>query len=136
MSIQGLGNNSLFNLNNIRTLAGSSGSASTSGSGGGVFSLGGNGGGGSSTAGNGNATSNDVGDGNLGLGDVNSKDGNVSDALNSVAGESALQQQFKNQLSLINLQERIQTQSRTVEILTNILKSRHDAALSAARNVK
>jgi len=130
MSIQGLNNSSFFNLNNIRTLAGNNSSSSSSSTGG-SFDLGGNNG--SSTSG----SFNDTGTGNnLGVGDVNSKDPNVSSALDSVAGESAIQQQFKNQLSLINLQERIQSQSRTVEILTNILKARHDAALSAARNVK
>ena len=126
MSIQGLGNNSLFNLNNIRTLAGTN--ASSKGSNGGSFDLGS--GSDSGTLGN------NVGTGDLGLGNVNGKDANVEKALDSVAGESAIQQQFKNQLALVNLQERVQSQSRTVEILTNIMKSRHDAALSAARNLK
>lgn len=124
MSIQGLNNNSLFNLSNIKSLAGGGTRNATSG---GSFDLGGN---------SSSNSSNSIGEGNLGLGDVNSQDSNVSDALGSVAGENALQNQFKNQLALVNLQERIQTQSRTVEILTNILKSRHDAALSAARNLK
>ncbi|MBI4853415.1 MAG: hypothetical protein HY819_16600 [Acidobacteria bacterium] len=127
MSIQGL-NNSNFNLGNIGSLTNRT-SASTSG---GSFDLG-NGSGGVSSSFTG---SNSVGEGNLGLGDVNTKDANVENALNSVAGENAIQQQFKNQLSLINLQERIQSQSRTTEILTNILKSRHDTALDAARNLK
>ncbi len=124
MAIQGL-NQSQYNLNNIRSLTGN---ASASTSSGGTFDLGGS----SSSSSN----SGNIGEGNLGLGDVNSKDANVESALNSVAGESAIQQQFKNQLSLINLQERIQNQSRTSAILTNILKSRHDAALDAARNLK
>ena len=124
MSVQGL-NGGLFDLGSIRSLAGGSGAASKTSSGG-SFDLGG-----SSTS-----SSNNVGDGNLGLGDVSAKDQNVESALNSVAGESAIQQQFRNQLALVNLQERVQSQSRTVEILTNILKARHDASLSAARNVK
>ncbi len=123
MGIQGLNN---YNLDSIKGLSNSTRtSASTTG---GTFDLGG------SSGGSGN--SNNIGEGNLGLGDVSSKDTNVESALNSVAGESAIQQQFKNQLSLINLQERIQNQSRTSAILTNILKSRHDAALDAARNLK
>jgi len=130
MAIQGL-NNSNFNLNNIRSLTGGGGGAKASTTGGGSFDLG-NGSGGVNSG----LTGNNLGEGNLGLGDVNTKDANVENALNSVAGESAIQQQFKNQLSLINLQERIQSQSRTTEILTNILKSRHDTALDAARNLK
>jgi hypothetical protein len=123
MSISGLNNNSLFNLNNIRTLSGSGTASATRG---GAFDLG-----------SGNSVNNsNVGNGDLGLGDVSSRDANVEQAVGSVAAENALQQQFKNQLALVNLQERVQSQSRAVEILTNILKARHDAALSAARNVK
>lgn len=128
MSIQGLGNNNFFNLNNIRSLAGNSNATSTGGS----FTLGD----GSGTGSTGSTNFNQVGSGDLGLGDVPGRDQNVETALNSVAGDSALQQQFRNQLALVNLQERVQAQSRTVEILTNILKARHDASLSAARNVK
>jgi hypothetical protein len=131
MSIQGLNNKSDFNLGTIRSLAGNA-SSSTTNSTGGSFDLG-NGSGGVNSGFTGN---NNIGEGNLGLGDVNPKDSNVENALNSVAGDSAIQQQFKNQLALDNLQERIQSQSRTVEILTNILKSRHDTALDAARNLK
>jgi hypothetical protein len=134
MSIQGLNNSSLFNLNNIRTLAGGNNTSNSSSSTGGSFDLGS-----SNGSSSGNATGSNIdgiANGNLGIGDIQSRDSNVDSALNSVAGESAIQQQFKNQLALVNLQERIQSQSRTVEILTNILKSRHDAALSAARNVK
>lgn len=119
MAIQGLNN---FNLNNIQSLSNRTSSTNSGGS----FSLGGG------SAGVGNS----LGEGNLGLGDVNTKDPNVENALNSVAGESAIQQQFKNQLALINLQERIQSQSRTTEVLTNILKARHDTALDAVRNLK
>lgn len=132
MSIQGLNNGSLFNLGSIRSLAGSgSGSSSSSG---GSFSLGGG-----SSSGSMGPASNDissVGQGNLGLGTVPSNSPDVSNALNSVAGDSALSAQFQSQLALVNLQERVQNQSRTVEILTNVLKSRHDAALDAIRNVK
>jgi hypothetical protein len=124
MAIQGLGN---YGLNNIQSLGG--GRAATTGSSGGSFSLGG-------VSGNGPSINNDLGEGNLGLGNVNSQDPNVQGALNSVAGESAIQQQFQNQLALINLQDRVQSQSRTTEILTNIMKSRHDTALDAARNLK
>ncbi len=122
MAIQGI-NNSFFDLSSIRSI--SSGAASRKSTGG-TFSLDG----GSSSS------VNNIGNGDLGLGDVNSRDPQTANALNSVAGESALQQQFQNQLALINLQERIQSQSRTVEVLTNILKSRHDASMSAVRNVK
>ncbi|MBL8151200.1 MAG: hypothetical protein JNN15_14850 [Blastocatellia bacterium] len=119
MAIQGLGNN-FFDLSSIRSIAG--GSAARTG---GSFDLGGNAG-----------VSNNLGQGDLGLGNVASSDTTTEGALNSVAGESAIQAQFRNQLALINLQERIQNQSRTVEILTNVLKSRHDASMAAARNVK
>jgi hypothetical protein len=132
MSIQGLNNKSQFDLSSIKGISNSINSNSTSSSsGGGSFTLG-NGSGGVNSG----LVGDNLGEGNLGLGDVNTKDQNVENALNSVAGESAIQQQFKNQLSLINLQERIQSQSRTTEILTNILKSRHDTALDAARNLK
>jgi hypothetical protein len=124
MAISGINNDSIFNLSSIRSLAGNSNS--TSRSGGGSFTLGGSGG----------LDTEGVARGGTNIGDVNSSDGTVDQALNSVAAENALQQQFKNQLALVNLQERVQTQSRTVEILTNILKSRHDASLSAARNLK
>jgi len=120
MAIQGLNNN--FNLGGIQSLSNRTSSTNSGGS----FSLGGG------SAGVGNS----LGEGNLGLGDVNTKDPNVENALNSVAGESAIQQQFKSQLALINLQERIQSQSRTTEVLTNILKARHDTALDAVRNLK
>ncbi|MEW6730589.1 MAG: hypothetical protein AB1489_04550 [Acidobacteriota bacterium] len=127
MAIQGLNNNNLFNLSNIRTLVGGNRTAGSGGS----FSLG---------RSNGSFGLNEIDNtatgGSLGLGDVSSQDPNVSDSLNSVVAENALQEQFQNQLALINLQERVQSQSRTTEILTNILKSRHDAALSAARNLK
>lgn len=129
MSIQGLNNGSLFNLGSIRSLAGS-GSTSSSG---GSFSLGSSNSG--SSGGGSDISSVGTGD-NLGLGDVPSNSPEVSGALNSVAGDSALSAQFRNQLALVNLQERVQNQSRTVEILTNVLKSRHDAALDAIRNVK
>lgn len=122
MAIQGLRNN--FSLADINSLGSSNRTSSTNS--GGSFSLGGG------SAGVGNS----LGEGNLGLGDVNTKDPNVENALNSVAGESAIQQQFKSQLALINLQERIQSQSRTTEVLTNILKARHDTALDAVRNLK
>lgn len=131
MGIPGINNKSQFDLGNIKSLKNSVNSSSNSTTGGGSFDLG-NGSGGVNSG----LTGNNLGEGNLGLGDVNTKDANVENALNSVAGESAIQQQFKNQLSLINLQERIQSQSRTTEILTNILKSRHDTALDAARNLK
>lgn len=121
MSVQGL-KNSNFSLGNIGSLTNRT-SASTSG---GSFDLG-NGSGGVNPG---------AAEGNIGLGDVNAKDPNVENALNSVAAENTIQQQFKNQLSLINLQERIQSQSRTTEILTNILKSRHDTSLDAIRNLK
>jgi len=133
MSIQGLNNNSFFNLNNIRTLAGGSSSSASSRSGG-SFDLGNAGTTGSSVFGGSDVS--DAGTNGPDIGNVGSRDSNVDSALNSVAGESAIQQQFRNQLALVNLQERVQSQSRTVEILTNILKARHDAALSAARNVK
>lgn len=126
MAIQGLGN-SQYNLGNIQSLGGGSRSATASG---GSFNLGG------SSSGGGSGVSNSLGEGNLGLGNVSSSDPNVQNALNSVAGESAIQQQFQNQLALINLQDRVQSQSRTTEILTNIMKSRHDTALDAARNLK
>lgn len=129
MSINNLNNNAKFNISNIQSLT--SNTTSSSSTSGGSFDLG-NGSGGVNSG----LVGNNLGEGNLGLGDVNTKDSNVENALNSVAGENAIQQQFKNQLSLINLQERIQSQSRTTEILTNILKSRHDTALDAARNLK
>ena len=119
MAIQGLNN---FNLNNIQSLSNRTSSTNSGGS----FFLGG----GFSGVGN------SLGGGKLGLGGVYKKKPNVENALNSVAGESAIQQQFKNQLALINLQERIQSQSRTTEVLTNILKARHDTALDAVRNLK
>lgn len=122
MAIQGI-NNSFFDLSSIRSISGGAASRKSTG---GVFDLGG---GSSSSVDN-------IGNGDLGLGNVNSRDPQTANALNSVAGESALQQQFQNQLALINLQERIQSQARTVEVLTNILKSRHDASMSAVRNVK
>ena len=122
MPIQGLSANN-YDLSSIRSLNNRSTANNTTG---GSFSLGGG------SAGVGNS----LGEGNLGLGDVNTKDPNVENALNSVAGESAIANQFKNQLALINLQERIQSQSRTTEVLTNILKARHDTALDAARNLK
>jgi hypothetical protein len=134
MSIQGLNNNSFFNLNNIRTLAGGSSSSSASSKSGGSFDLGNSGTTGSSVFGGSDVS--DAGTTGPDIGNVGPRDSNVDSALNSVAGESAIQQQFRNQLALVNLQERVQSQSRTVEILTNILKARHDAALSAARNVK
>lgn len=121
MPIQGLSGGS-YDLSGIRSLTNNRTSNTTGGS----FSLGGG------SAGVGNS----LGEGNLGLGDVNTKDPNVENALNSVAGESAIAQQFKSQLALINLQERIQSQSRTTEVLTNILKARHDTALDAVRNLK
>ena len=124
MAIGGLKNNN-YSLADINSL-GSSNNRTSSTNSGGSFSLGGG------SAGVGNS----LGEGNLGLGDVNTKDPNVENALNSVAGESAIQQQFKSQLALINLQERIQSQSRTTEVLTNIMKARHDTALDAARNLK
>ncbi len=124
MAIGGLKNNN-YSLADINSLGGSNNRTSSTNSGG-SFSLGGG------SAGVGNS----LGEGNLGLGDVNTKDPNVENALDSVTGESAIQQQFKNQLALINLQERIQSQSRTTEVLTNILKARHDTALDAARNLK
>jgi hypothetical protein len=127
MGIQGLNNRSQFDLSSIKGLSGSVNSSSNSTTGGGSFDLG---------NGSGGINSGSLGEGNLGLGDVNTKDANVESALNSVAGESAISQQFKNQLSLINLQERIQSQSRTTEILTNIMKSRHDTSLDAIRNLK
>lgn len=128
MGIEGLKNN--YSLAGIGSLQGNVNSRSNAATGG-AFDLGAGSGGVNS-----GFTGDSVGEGNLGLGDVNTKDGNVENALNSVAGESAIQQQFKNQLSLINLQERIQSQSRTTEVLTNILKSRHDTALDAIRNLK
>lgn len=128
MSIKNL-NGPNFSINSIQSLTSSTTSSSSTS--GGSFDLG-NGSGGVNSG----LVGNNLGEGNLGLGDVNTKDSNVENALNSVAGENAIQQQFKNQLSLINLQERIQSQSRTTEILTNILKSRHDTALDAARNLK
>ncbi|MCS6884705.1 MAG: hypothetical protein RMM17_03055 [Acidobacteriota bacterium] len=123
MAIQGI-NNSFFDLSSIRSIASSPASRRSSGAG---FDLGGT-----------TSTSNvdNIGNGDLGLGNVNPNDPQANRALNSVAAENALQQQFQNQLALISLQERIQSQSRTIEVLTNILKSRHDASMSAIRNVK
>jgi len=125
MPVQGL-DNSFFDMSSIQTLAGQGGNSS--GTRGKVFGLD------SSDPGNSNNSS--IGEGNLGLGSVPSQDPNTAAALNSTASDNALQNQFRTQLALVNLQERVQNQSRTVEILTNILKSRHDASMSASRNIK
>lgn len=54
----------------------------------------------------------------------------------AAAMEENITRQFKYQLMLLRLQEKIQNEALTVQLISNIMKARHDAIMECIRNIK